>query len=151
MRLLKSKHFLFVFSEHQHIRYNPLKNEWVLVSPHRTRRPWSGQVETVPPENVPEFDPTNPLCPGVRRSSGEVTPNYTSTYVFTNDFPALLEDVPKPPQSDDPLFQTAEARGTCRVMCFHPKSNVYLSTMSIDEVKSVISEWVSKQYATFFS
>ncbi|KAK9753675.1 Galactose-1-phosphate uridyl transferase, N-terminal domain [Popillia japonica] len=56
----------------------------------------------------------------------------------------LLEDVPKPPQSDDPLFQTAEARGTCRVMCFHPKSNVYLSTMSIDEVKSVISEWINQ-------
>ncbi|KRT83067.1 hypothetical protein AMK59_4756, partial [Oryctes borbonicus] len=135
---------IILFIEHQHVRFNPLKNEWVLVSPHRTLRPWSGQVENVPGENIPEFDPTNPLCQGVTRASGRLTPNYSSTYVFTNDFPALLEDVPKPPPSDDPLFQIAEAKGTCRVMCFHPKSNVYLPTMTHAEVENVIREWINQ-------
>lgn len=128
--------------EHQHTRYNPLRGEWILVSPHRMQRPWSGQVEEAPIEHIPSFDPTNPLCPGVARSSGIVTPEYTSTYVFTNDFPALLENVPQPPPSDDPLFQASSARGTCRVMCYHPRSDMYLPAMTTNEVKAIVEEWV---------
>ncbi|XP_018332031.1 probable galactose-1-phosphate uridylyltransferase [Agrilus planipennis] len=132
----------FNINEHQHIRYNPLKGEWVLVSPHRTLRPWSGQVEPSTGNKIPPFDPTNPLCPGVKRSSGITTPNYTSTYVFTNDFPALLEEGPEPTPSDDPLFQIATAKGTCRVICFHPRSDVYIPTMTLEEVRSIIEEWI---------
>lgn len=131
-------------SEHQHTRYNPLKDEWLLVSPHRMLRPWSGQQELPPPEHIPEFDANNPLCPGVTRAPGIQTPHYTSVYVFTNDFPALLEDCPQPPKSEDPLFQMEAARGTCRVLCFHPKSNVYLGTMTLDEIIDIIQEWVGK-------
>ncbi|CAH0382460.1 unnamed protein product [Bemisia tabaci] len=134
----------FSTEDHQHCRFNPLKGEWVLVSPHRTKRPWSGQVEPSTDEEVPEFDPRNPLCPGVTRASGEVTPKYTSTYVFNNDFPALLNDVPGPPKSDDPLFQISEARGTCRVMCFHPKSNVTIPVMTISEICTVIDKWIEE-------
>ncbi|XP_057651836.1 probable galactose-1-phosphate uridylyltransferase [Diorhabda carinulata] len=130
--------------EHQHLRYNPLKAEWILVSPHRGMRPWSGQTETPEVEVVPQFDPTNPLCPGVKRSSGLVTPNYTSTYVFTNDFPALLEDGPEPEPSDDPLFQIQAAKGTCRVICYHPHSNVYLTNLEVKDVISVINEWINQ-------
>lgn len=104
-------------------------------------RPWSGQTESVSPENIPPFDPKNPLCPGVQRSSGIVTPNYESTYVFTNDFPALLEEGPEPPESEDDLFVSKAAKGTCRVICFHPKSNMYLTTMTVPEVVNVIREW----------
>ncbi|XP_067013496.1 galactose-1-phosphate uridylyltransferase isoform X2 [Anabrus simplex] len=134
----------FKAEDHQHQRYNPLKGEWVLVSPHRMKRPWSGQVEAVAEEEIPEFDPKNPLCPGVQRASGLVTSNYKSTFVFNNDFPALLEDVPNPPESDDPLFQMAGARGLCRVMCFHPKSNVTLPVMTIPEIRAVIDKWVEE-------
>ena len=58
--------------EHPHIRRNPLTDTWVLVSPHRTRRPWQGQVEKIREEEIPEFDPSNPLCPGVIRPNGQV-------------------------------------------------------------------------------
>lgn len=109
------------------------------------RRPWSGQQESVQKIDLPDFDPLNPLCPGVVRQSGERTPKYESTYVFTNDFPALLEDIPLPPESDDPLFQTSGARGTCRVMCFHPKSNKTLPTMTPKEIRTVIDSWI-KEY-----
>nr|CAH7755492.1 unnamed protein product [Callosobruchus chinensis] len=136
--------FYFYKTEHQHIRYNPLKDEWVVVSPHRALRPWSGQVETTPTEQVPQFDPTNPLCPGVKRASGKVTPMYESTYVFTNDFPALLEEGPEPEDSGDPLFQMKAAKGTCRVICYHPHSNVYFSNLSLKEVVAVVDEWINQ-------
>ncbi|CAH0545754.1 unnamed protein product [Brassicogethes aeneus] len=128
--------------EHQHLRYNPLKAEWILVSPHRALRPWSGQIEKVAPNVVPKFDPTNPLCPGVKRSSGIVTPDYKSTYVFTNDFPALLEEGPEPEESDDPLFQVKTAKGTCRVICYHPHSDVYIDSLSNAQVVDIINEWI---------
>lgn len=104
------------------------------------QRPWSGQEESIPTNDLPEFDPTNPLCPGVKRASGLITPNYDSTFVFTNDFPALLDGVPEPPTSDDPLFQMGPAGGNCRVMCFHPKSNKTLPTMSLLDIEVVIQE-----------
>ena len=133
----------FDAKEHQHLRYNPLRDEWVLVSPHRLKRPWSGQVETVREDEIPEYDPKNPLCPGNVRSSGLKNDDYKSTFLFDNDFPALQRNNLNPPVSDDPLFQMAPASGECKVMCFHPKSNVSLPLMSIDEIRCVVKEWVA--------
>ncbi|XP_052748384.1 probable galactose-1-phosphate uridylyltransferase [Galleria mellonella] len=132
----------FNAAEHQHVRYNPLKDEWILVSPHRCLRPWSGHSEPPPQEQPP--DPNNPLKAGAVRANGQRNPNYTSTYVFPNDFPALLERGPEPPQSDHPLFQARQARGTCRVMCFHPNSAVSIPLMSVEEILSVVEEWVNQ-------
>ncbi|XP_041983695.1 galactose-1-phosphate uridylyltransferase [Aricia agestis] len=128
-------------TEHQHIRYNPLKDEWVLVSPHRCKRPWSGQTEEVVDE-TPQT--SNQLMPGAVRATGQRNPNYTSTYVFENDFPALLEDVPSPSVADHPLFQSAQARGTCRVMCFHPDPTKTVPLMTVEEILAVIQEWVNQ-------
>lgn len=103
-------------------------------------RPWSGQVEPAAIEHVPAFDAANPLCPGAVRSNGQLNPKYAATYVFPNDFPALLEGTPAPPSSDDPLFQAGQANGTCRVMCFHPLSNRTLPLMTVPEIRTVIDE-----------
>ncbi|XP_047102724.1 probable galactose-1-phosphate uridylyltransferase isoform X2 [Schistocerca piceifrons] len=108
------------------------------------KRPWSGQIERPQEEEIPEHDPNNPLCPGVTRPNGQINPHYTSTFVFTNDFPALLENVPKPPESGDPLFQMKKAEGTCRVMCFHPKSNVTIPLMTEEEISTVIAGWIEQ-------
>lgn len=127
--------------EHQHLRYNPLRDSWVLVSAHRMKRPWAGQVEKPAEEHIPRYDPHNPLCPGNTRANGEVNPNYDSTFVFENDFPALQPDAPDPGSDQHPLFQSKAARGVCKVMCFHPWSDVTLPLMKKEEVVMVINKW----------
>ncbi|XP_032796111.2 galactose-1-phosphate uridylyltransferase [Daphnia magna] len=137
----------FNFTEHQHVRYNPLKGEWILVSPHRLKRPWSGQVESTHEDPIPPFDPSNPLCPGVKRPNGEINGQYDSTFVFENDFPALLPDIPEASnasQTNEELFKFEPARGTCRVMCFHPRSDLTVPLMSIEEIKAIIHEWIKQ-------
>ncbi|XP_023242408.1 galactose-1-phosphate uridylyltransferase-like isoform X3 [Centruroides sculpturatus] len=134
----------FIPTEHQHVRFNPLLEEWILVSPHRTKRPWQGRVEKPPEKHVPPFDAKNPLCPRAVRANGETNPDYASTFLFDNDYPALVEDVPDPQGSRHPLFRTGSAKGTCKVMCFHPRSDTTLPLMTVEEILEVIDAWVQQ-------
>ncbi len=129
-----------------HRRFNPLSNQWVLVSPQRTQRPWLGQVEKSPPENLPTYDPSCYLCPGNSRSGGRVNPSYQGTYVFDNDFPALL--TPKEVDAVDnisteslSLLVTQPEYGICRVVCFSPRHDLGLPELSQSEVENVVRTW----------
>src|SRR5919202_3087428 len=101
---------MFNLAQHPHRRYNPLSREWVLVSPHRTQRPWQGHVEQTPPEQRPAYDPACYLCPGNERAGGERNPEYEHTFVFTNDFAALLPDTPPGEYSVDGLLLARSER-----------------------------------------
>jgi UDPglucose--hexose-1-phosphate uridylyltransferase len=131
--------------EHPHRRRNPLTGEWVLVSPHRNQRPWLGQIEKLPPEQRPRHDPACYLCPGNERAGGVRNPDYTSTFVFTNDFAALLADTPDAAAgADRSLFETESARGTCRVICFSPRHDLTLPEMALPEIRTVVDLWADQ-------
>jgi len=131
-------------TDHPHRRYNPLLDEWVLVSPHRTKRPWQGQVEKLPPENRPQHDPTCYLCPGNERAGGVRNPQYTETFVFTNDFAALLADTPAGNFGEGTLMQAQAVRGTSRVICFSPRHDLTLPEMETADIRKVIDVWAEQ-------
>lgn len=137
----------FDMASHPHRRYNALTGEWLLVSPHRAKRPWLGQVEKLPSPNTPSYDPKCYLCPGNKRVSGDQNPKYEDNYVFTNDFAALLPDTPKASVGDDDdLFKAESVRGTARVICFSPDHSKTLPLLSVPEIRRVVDLW-SSQYA----
>lgn len=127
-------------TEHPHRRYNPLIQEWVLVSPHRAKRPWQGQEEAPDTSVKPDYDESCFLCKGNTRINGEVNPDYTGTFVFTNDFAALNEQTPDFDQND-PLFKISAEQGVSRVICFSPDHGRSLPELSIPEIKDVVDTW----------
>jgi UDPglucose--hexose-1-phosphate uridylyltransferase len=133
------------FESYPQRRLNPLTGEWVLVSPHRAIRPWLGQVEKNATDNPPAYDPSCYLCPGNERAGGVKNPHYTSTFVFDNDFPALL---PAPPpgisQNDVPFLVREPEQGICRVVCFSPRHDLTLPELDLPVIESVLSTWVEQ-------
>jgi UDPglucose--hexose-1-phosphate uridylyltransferase len=124
-----------------HRRLNPLTGEWVLVSPHRTQRPWQGQVERPRAEQAPTYDPNCYLCPRNERAGGVRNPDYRSTFVFDNDYPALLPDTAGESINVEDLIVAAPERGLCRVACFSPRHDLTLSRMSAQEIAAVVQLW----------
>ncbi|MEH0153134.1 UDP-glucose--hexose-1-phosphate uridylyltransferase [Limibacter armeniacum] len=135
----------FSFEEHPHRRYNPLTGEWVMVSPHRSKRPWQGQVEDMEEEKRLKHDPDCYLCAGNTRVGGEKNPEYTDTYVFTNDFSALLSDTPEGSFSKGGLLKAESERGMARVVCFSPRHDLTIPEMEVAAIRKVVDLW-AKEY-----
>lgn len=128
--------------EFTHRRKNLLNGEWVLVSPHRNNRPWSGATETQSHFKLPSYDENCPLCAGNTRANGESNPNYKFTHVFKNDFAALTENLPNDAEVDeDHLFQADLATGEARVICFSPDHSKTLAEMNVVEITKVVDTW----------
>jgi UDPglucose--hexose-1-phosphate uridylyltransferase len=129
---------------HPHRRLNPLIREWVLVSPHRTQRPWQGQVEAAASERLEAYDPQCYLCPGNERAGGVHNPKYEGTFVFDNDFAALKPDGPPGEVREGDLLLAVSERGRCRVVCFSPRHDLTLARMAVPDIARVIETWTSE-------
>jgi UDPglucose--hexose-1-phosphate uridylyltransferase len=129
---------------HPHRRFNPLTEEWVLVSPQRNQRPWQGQSETAEPAKRATHDPQCYLCAGNTRSGGAVNPAYKDVLVFTNDFSAILADTPQGEAKDHPLFRSKSEKGKCRVICFSPRHDLTIAELENPAIEKVIETWIDE-------
>jgi UDPglucose--hexose-1-phosphate uridylyltransferase len=130
-----------------HRRFNPLRQEWVLVSPRRNERPWHGQVEAPPRPATVAYDPACYLCPGNTRAGGVRNPDYTATFAFNNDYPALSgqQSAVGSQQSDGgPFFVSEPERGVCRVICFSPRHDLTLARMDRPALRAVVDRWIDE-------
>ncbi len=126
-----------------HRRYDPLRDEWILVSAGRTRRPWLGAEEPEPEVAGTVHDPECYLCPRNVRANGDTNPDYMETFVFTNDFAALRPDSDLG-SVDDGLLRAEGERGTCRVVCFAPVHDLTLGRMEPEAVRRVVDLWAEQ-------
>ncbi|MEX2541878.1 MAG: UDP-glucose--hexose-1-phosphate uridylyltransferase [Trueperaceae bacterium] len=131
-------------TSHPHRRFDPLSGEWVLVSPHRMQRPWQGQVEPSSGEKLASYDPRCYLCPGNERAGGVLNPDYDETFVFRNDFAALLPEAPELEREGPELLRSEGVRGECRVICFSPRHDLTLARMSDRERLAVVRMWAEQ-------
>jgi UDPglucose--hexose-1-phosphate uridylyltransferase len=138
---------MFDFTEQPHRRHNPLLDEWVLVSPHRAKRPWQGAQEKTATAAPPAYDPTCYLCAGNTRTSGIVNPKYDHQYVFDNDFAALLPEGETGTYEEGGLLRADAETGHCRVLCFSPRHDLTLPELPISEIRLVVDTW-TEEYRT---
>lgn len=132
--------------DYSHRRYNILTGEWVLVSPHRTKRPWQGKQEKVVGAQRPTHDPNCYLCPGNTRANGEKNPNYEDVFIFDNDFAALQTNTPSFKVNDGLRIAESEF-GLCKVVCFSPDHSKSLPDMAVEDIQKVVHAW-QQEYKT---
>ena len=132
-----------------HRRMNPLTGQWILVSPHRTLRPWQGKIEETTASTYKPYEPNCYLCPGNKRAGDCDNPEYTDTYVFDNDYPALLqaEDSACLANSSDKLFQQVNVAGSCKVICYSSRHDMTMAKMPRQGIRRVIDIWVEQTKA----
>ncbi|WP_299184163.1 UDP-glucose--hexose-1-phosphate uridylyltransferase [uncultured Aquimarina sp.] len=133
-----------VINHNPHRRYNILTGDWVLVSPHRTKRPWQGKQETLIVKKTASYEENCYLCPTNTRMSGDKNPDYKDPFSFVNDFSALLSDTPEQEYVDG-LLRGSSERGVCKVVCFSPDHSLTLPLMKEENIQKVIKLW-KKEY-----
>ncbi|MEJ7766620.1 MAG: UDP-glucose--hexose-1-phosphate uridylyltransferase [Chitinophagaceae bacterium] len=132
---------IFDLNEHVHERLNVLTGEWLLVSPHRNKRPWQGKVEAPAVLKRPDFMADCYLCPGNTRADGSTNPLYTEAFSFTNDFAALRNDTPPGEMNEKQLLVAKSQSGTCKVICFTPRHDLTLPQMEAEDILAVVNTW----------
>lgn len=142
--ITSTKQQMLDFSNDPHLRYNILSGAWVLVSPHRTKRPWQGKTENAMDARPPAYDPGCYLCPGNTRAGGHENPDYADTFAFTNDFAAFMPDSSSG-EFEKGLLKAHGEQGICRVVCFSPDHSLTIPDMDVSDIEKVVNLW-QKEY-----
>ena len=133
--------------DYPHRRKNILTGDWILVSPHRTSRPWQGEISKKENSIRPEYDPDCYLCPGNKRANGEINPQYKNTFAFTNDYSALIENIDDQNLNKKNLLISKSEKGICRVVNFSPRHDLTLAEIGDNEIEKVIETWCDEYKA----
>ncbi len=131
----------FNIIEHPHKRLNILTGEWILVSPHRNKRPWQGKVELNSITERPSYDAGCYLCPGNERADGSKNPDYNDPFAFPNDYAALLTASPDGMLNEEELLVAESQKGICKVICFSPFHHLTLPQMDLSDIVKVVALW----------
>jgi len=126
-------------------RWHPLREEWVLYTPHRGGRPWIGETHEPDDSEPPAHDPACALCPGNERLRGR-NPDYEGAYWFANDLPCFGPDAPAVDPGDE-LHRARDARGAAEVVCHHPHHGKTFVDLTDDEAAAVVDLWTERYNA----
>lgn len=132
---------MFNITEHAHRRLNILTGEWILVSPHRSKRPWLGKLESPKQIENTNYEEDCYLCPTNARADGTINPDYKGPFAFDNDFSALLSTTPQGDYNLEGLLVAQSELGKCKVICFSPDHSKTLPELSTEEIIGIIKMW----------
>lgn len=105
------------------LRYNPLLDDFVMVSADRSKRP----------DMPKDFCP---FCPG----SGKVPEDY-DVLKYDNDFPILSKNPPTPDDVGSDLYKTKESYGKCEVILYSPEHLGKLYELDLEHIEKLVRLW----------
>jgi UDPglucose--hexose-1-phosphate uridylyltransferase len=114
-----------------HLRWHPLRGEWVAYAGHRQHRTFLPPAEYNP--LAPSRDPAHPT---------EVPDAAWDVAVFENLFPTFAPGAHDPPALEIP---TAPARGVCEVVVFTQDAGASLGTLPLWHLELLIDVWADRQ------
>ena len=131
-------------NEHPHRRRNPLTGDWILVSPHRTRRPWHGRREGLPVLLPRRTTRPATSVPAMPEPAGQPTPGMRA-HLYSQMISVHCSRKPRAlPMPLIPLLRAQGSPGECRVICFSPRHDLTLADMSLPDIHRVVQVWTDQ-------
>jgi UDPglucose--hexose-1-phosphate uridylyltransferase len=109
----------------EELRWNPIRQEWVIVATHRQTRPLLSRKQC-------------PFCEEV-----EGAPRELEVISIPNLFPSLLENS-RSVSNESPLFAKCPAYGKCEVVIYSKDHDKGLKDQSADSLIELINLWIDR-------
>ena len=100
-------------------------------------------IETSQPTTLPQYDPKYYLCPGNEHANGQRDEIYEHTTVFDNDYASVLPPNPIAHAAPHPLLITQPVHGQCGVLTFHPRHELTLARLAVEDIARIVEEWIA--------
>lgn len=114
-------------ADHPHLRWHPLRGEWVAYAPHRQGRTFLPSAQS------------NPLRPTTDAAAPtELPAGCYDIAVFDNLFPTLSLTAAAPAQT---IVATLPASGHCEVVVYSQDENTSLGSLPLDHIELLLEVW----------